>query len=262
MRPDGKARHPSSARISSLVSQIVRKYQDPVGTRRYRGRNRVTDQYHYIEGAAPVKPIYGHTLSWGFVNANDVDTTNVWDESNSGAGTSLTVQDEVGGYAKVTNGGGDNNYYYYFDKYEKLAIATDKDIYLRTRMKVGDVDEADVFIGMCKKLAAGDIFDNRVDAIGFYMADGSAVINCECSKDSTATQTASSVSATDGDEITLMIHVISNHTVEFFINESWAVEIKTNLPDDEEMAFCFGIRNGTGAANTLSVGRTDALMDE
>jgi len=38
--------------------------------------------------------------------------------------------------------------------------------------------------------------------------------------------------------------------------------ISTNLPDDEEMCFAFGCRNGQAEANAMSVGFSFVLQDE
>jgi hypothetical protein len=260
-RVRGRIRHPKPKEFLELIGHLYQKYQDPRGTIRHRGRNRFTDPSHY-KPDLPGDPIPALRNEWGFQTIHDVDTTNVWDESNSGAGTSLTVQDERGSFAKVTNGSGDNNYYFYESKYEVGRLQANKGLWFRSHFQIGDVDQADIFIGLCAQLASGDLFDNRVDSIGFYLEDGSAQVKIEASKDSTATQTNTGISITDGASVKIEFHVIGTSIIEFFIDENRAGEIKTNLPDDEEMSFSFGVRNGQASANTMSIGRTTLVQDE
>jgi hypothetical protein len=262
MRGAGRIRHPSSKATRRIVGHLLQKYQDPQGIIRHRGRNRTTDQAHFIP-SQPSLSLYGPSNIWEFKTDLDTNTTNVWDETNDGAGTGLTVQDELGGFAKVTNNAGDDKYYFYESKYEIARLNATKSLWFRTHIQIGDVDEADMFVGLCARLAAGNLFDNRVDSIGFYLADGSGILQCEASKDGTATQTASTKTITDGATVELGIMVVNDDRVEFWIDDDKAavVDINTNIPDDTELAFSFGIRNGTGSANTMSVGRTILHQD-
>ena len=262
MKARGTVRHPTGKALQRLVGHLLQKYQDPTGIIRHRGRSRVTDQMHF----APSQPslcLYGPSNIWEFKSDLDVDTTNVFDETNDGAGTSLVVQDELGGFAKVTNNAGDDKYYFYESKYEVADLETDKDLWFRTHIQIGDVSEADMFVGLCARLAAGNLFDTRVDSIGFYLVDGSGILQCEASKDSTPTQTATAKTMTDGTTVALGFHVTKDNRVEFWIDDdkTAVIDIATNMPDDTEMAFSFGIRNGTGSANTMSVGRTILHQD-
>lgn len=260
-RAGGKLRHPKNDLRMELVGHLRQKYQDPRGTIRHRGQNRLTDQFHFLPNL-PGEPIQALRNTWDFQNADDVDTTNVWDETNSGAGTGLTVQDERGSFAKVTNGGSNNNYYFYESKYELGKLQASKGLWFRSHFQIGDVDQADMFIGLCKRLGSGNLFDNRVDSIGFYLEDGSAQIKIEARKGGTATQTNTGISISDGAEVTVGFRVVGTGVIEFLVDESAAGVINTNLPDDEEMSFSFGVRNGQASPNTMSIGRTALVQDE
>lgn len=261
MNQGGRIRSSKAKRLMHLVGHIHQKYQDPRGSMRHRGRSSLTDPLHYAP-ILPSVPVDGLVNVWDFENAHDVDTTNVWDETADGSGTSLTVQDARGGFAKVTNSAVEDEYYFYQSKYEVAKISSTKDMWFRSRFIVGDADEADFFIGLCARLASGTLFANRVDSIGFYAEDGSTTINIEAGKDGTATQVGTSGVLADDTEITVELHVSQDDKIYFFINAENVGEITTNLPDDAELAFSFGIQNGTGSANTLQVGRTVLLQDE
>lgn len=257
----GGKRTPPGDRLSFITAGLYNRVNDPKGATRHRGSNRTTDQLHFKPNL-PTIPKYGFVKVWSFVNLHDVDTTNVWDETNSGSGTSLTPQDARGGYAKVTNAATDNSYYFYESKYEIAKLSSSKGLWFRSHFKVGDADQADLFVGLCARLASGNLFDNRVDSIGFYLEDGSALLKIECGKNGTATQTTTTKTVSDGTALSLGIHVVSTSIVEFFAGEDYIGEIKTNLPDDTELAFSFGVRNGQASANNMSIGRTILLQDE
>ena len=217
--------------------------------------------------ALPVNPgIFIHPVMRPFQTALDVDTTNVWIEAASGSGTGLTVQDARGGKAKFTNGAVDNNYYTYFTRKEPAGLVSGKDLYFLTTIAIADVSEADLFVGLCANLGSGNLFDNRVDAIGFYMTDSDATLFAECNKDGTPTQATTSIDLADGVEKTLVFHVCSTTKVEFFVGNSvnklqHVVTIPTNLPDNETLAIAFGLRNGTGSANNLTISTIHVPQD-
>lgn len=201
-----------------------------------------------------------------FQIATDVGS-GVWDESNQNDGTVLTVQDAVGNKAKFTNDTGDNDYYYYEYVYEKAQLIAGKDVWYYTSIEIGDVDEADMFVGLCADLASGDLFDNRVDCVGLTLVDGSAVLNTICTKGGTGAAVASSKTLTLSDNTEYFIGFHSNGTsyVDFFAgvpgSEAHQGRIRTNLPDDQIMAPAFGLRNGTNAANTFTISDMWIIMD-
>jgi hypothetical protein len=214
----------------------------------------------------PINPPLWHKADFDFRTAYDVNTTNTWSEAAGGSGTGLAVQDGRGGVAKFTNGASDDNYYSYFSKYEVAKLASGKDLWFWTTITIADVSEADLFVGLCAKLGSGNLFDNRVDAVGFYMTDGDATLFCECNKDGTPTQTTSAVDLSDGVEKFVGIHVKSNTKVQFYVGDAGnkpqlVTSMSTNLPDDEEMTVAFGLRNGTGSANNMTISGIKCRMD-
>ncbi len=254
---------PTNLDKMAIAAFSYRKNTDPTGLLRHRGLGRNKDPMEDVP-KLPAIPVYGHVEEYRFTNALHVDTTNVWNEVAVNAGTPLAVQDERGGVAKFVNDTGDNDNYYYIGVYEFVLLNSSKDVWLITRIRILDVSEADWFVGLTTKAmnAANELFDSREDSIGFYGADGSANINAECNKDSSATQETALGTLTDDTFMDLKFHVVNTSTVEFFINNQYVATIPTNLPDDEEMAFAFGCRNGTGGANAMSIGRTIIIMDE
>lgn len=222
----------------------------PWGTPRANAGDAKQSPYHLF----PLNFLYPITKTFGFFNAYDVNTTNVWDEVASGSGTALTVQAGRGGYAKFVNGATDNNHYYYQTKYQTATLATAKYTWIVGDFIIKDVDQCDFFFGLCKTIASGEIFANRVDSVGFYMTDGSALIRCETSKASvvTGTQASSGVSAVDLTKVRLAMLISGQEEVNFYVNDAWKKTYKTNIPT-ENLAVSFGLQNGTGAANELSI---------
>ena len=122
-----------------------------------------------------------------------------------------------------------------------------------------------MFFGLSKRIVAkSNLFDNRVDSIGFYLADGSAALNAEARKDSTATTSTGLATLTDDAWVTVGLNVEDSSRVTLFVDNPYTAQatITTNLPDDEEMCFAFGCRNGAAAANSMSVGASLLIQDE
>ena len=229
-------------------------------------------QYHPYGGpfaACPATPPLGasaHLNIFQFNSAYDINTSNKWIQGNSGSGTPLTVQDERGGVAKFVNGSADNDYYQYISRYEIARASTGKGLWMDGLIKIADADKADWFWGLSAKLSSGNLFDNRVDAVGFYGVSGSTSVSTESRKDSSATQKHNIGSLSDDSWMLLHIYVQGTKRVYFYArlpNETeWNVHIiEANLPDDEELSVAFGCRNGQASANAMTVGRILVIQD-
>lgn len=212
----------------------------------------------------PTLPLFGPFEFLPFFMHRTIDIgTSIWTAVNSGTGTGLAVQDANGGRGKFTNGVSDDNYYSYYSNNEVVKLASTRQIYVFMHaLAIGDVDQADWFIGLSKKLASGNIFANRVDAVGFYGTDGSALIRAETCKNGTATQTSTGESLADGTEKWLGIHINGTTAAYFFVGNTRGYKVihSTNLPDDEEMSVWFGCRNGQAVANTMTIGQIDVII--
>jgi hypothetical protein len=191
----------------------------------------------------PGIPIFGYKAEYTFQNALDVDTTNVWTQVQDVAGTGLTVQDERGGLAKFVNGTNDNDFHYYVSVNEIARVNSAKDLWFFTKIRILDVSEADWFVGLCAKVSAADaLFDARVDSIGLFGTDGSALVRLEVNKDSTSVpNTDGVISLTDDVIWNLSFHVVNDDEVHFFgglpgARYSYLGTVATNVPDDEELA--------------------------
>lgn len=239
----------ASVKWANAMVGFYNKSSDPSWLKRHSGGP--------LDGM-PINPQYFHPVVFRFLTAYDVNTTNVWDVVAVNSGTGLTVQDARGGKAKFINGGSNNDAYTYTSKYEVVKLASGKDSWFWTTIAVADVSEADLFVGVSAKIGSGVLFDNRLDAIGFYLTDGDATLFCECNKNGTPTQVTSGIDLADGIEKFVGFHVKSTTEVEFYVGNSGNIPqlvttISTNIPDDEEMTVAFALRNGTGAANNLII---------
>jgi hypothetical protein len=266
-RTRGQIRHPVNKGNAAEVF-LRSKTTDPQGTRRHFGLGPGLDAFEDMP-SLPAIPIWGYKAEYPFQNALNVDTTNVWTEVNDNAGTGLTVLDERGGIAAFTNDVGNNDFYYYVARSEIAALNSSKDLWFFTKMRILDVDQADWFIGLCAKVSAADaLFDARVDSIGFFGTDGSAIVRLEVNKDSTSVPNTDGVlTLSDSTIVNLAFHVVGTSEVHFFgglpgARYSYLGTIATNLPDDEEMAVAFGCRNGQASANAMGISRTIVIQDE
>jgi len=243
------------------VEGFVRKVGDSSGFRRC--ENRPTLAPYPLLLCLPSMPVDTHLIRWEFKTSYDVNSSNVWAVDQNGiTGTALAVQNERGGVAKSVNGAEDNNYYAYSSKYGIAKPYPNKGLWLNTGIRFKDVDEADWFFGLSPRLALGsNIFDDRVDAIGFFGVDGSASINSECSKDSVSTQETGLGTLIDLVFTRLHIYVEGTRRVHFYINGKFQQEIVAHIPDDEEMCVVFGCRNGKREANEFTITQINLLQD-
>jgi len=257
----GGSRNPRNEYLAA-VAGMYGSTADPKGARRFDGASPRETLFDSVMNN-PAVPLLANVNRWEFKNKYDINTTNTWKETAVGSGTPLVCLDGRGGRAKATNGSGDNNYYFYESIYEIAKLSSGKHLHIRGTIEIADVDQADWFWGLCSRLSSGNLFDNRVDSIGFYGADGSANINAECRKDSTATPATALDTLTDAKEMILGFHAIGTSEAYMYVKteDNYDSLIITNLPDNEEMCLSFGCRNGQGVANSLTVGQVNLIQD-
>ena len=232
---------------------------DPDSMLRKNEKNTTKRWWHNVV-QHPASPLRRPPLRWYFLTSDDVGAI-TWDISNSGSGTPLAIFDKHGGWALSINGSGDNNYYYYFSQGEVAKPESGKMIWVITEIMLGDVDQMDFFFGLCAKLGSGDLFANRVDSIGFTMADGSGLLSVEANKDSSPETESTGETLSDETTVELAFVVTGTRRVDFYVDNDWKAAITTGLPDDEELALAFGVRNGQAVANELYISTTQVLLD-
>ncbi|MHC4509975.1 MAG: hypothetical protein ACYTAO_13620 [Planctomycetota bacterium] len=244
---------------------------DPFGALRFSAGDRKQNPLDLVVSNPAVSP-FALPVCITFRDVDDIDSTNIWTEGSAGSGTPLAIQDAIGNKAKFTNGALDNNYYSYEYKYEKAQLRSGKDVWFITTIEIADVDQADMFVGLMKKLGSGTLFDNRVDCIGLTLTDGSGILQGVCTKDGigspTSPATADILTLADATQYWVGFHSNGTTAVDFFAGPvstrdqpAWRQQIRTNLPDDEILAPAFGLRNGQASANDMSITDMWIFMD-
>lgn len=178
------------------------------------------------------------------------DWTITTTEGGAGAATEAIAGDEACGALLITNDDADDDVDSLQMNEENWRLSSGKQLWCEINLKVGDVDEADLFVG----LAITDTTPRDAsDRIGFSLADGSAALSCVSAKNSTATTTSSIATLADATYVKCGFHWDGSSKVEFFINGALVATHSSNIPDDENLAVTLNIQNGAAAANTLTV---------
>lgn len=264
--------HKSTQWVLAQVGLQVYEQDSGEGLRHWGRRD--TEDWNHDQREEPSFPLLGHgNVIWMFHNSADVSSTS-WDIAEAGAGTQLALQDELGGVAKGILGGNDNDLQYYRSIAELLEIPTLGGVVtFRTKIRILDVDQCDLFIGFCERVAGSLVFTARQNAIGWYLSDGGGGrLNCETTASGTPTQNGPT---TDLDglaipvvvndewiELAFSIQIAENSArsaVNFFKNGQYMITHTTNIPTNA-MAFTFALRNGEAVANEISITTTALLI--
>jgi len=232
---------------------------DPFGMLRNNEKD-TTKAWWHDAITKPADPLRRPAHKYFFDREVDV-TSDRFDETNVGSGTVLTLQDRRGGWAKFTNGSADNNNYFYEAVNEIAAMVDGYHIWFDTEIEITNVDQCDLFVGLCSTLGSGNLFDNRVDCIGFTLADGAADLQYVATQNSTGSPADTGVDLADLTAVKLSFVVTGLTRVDFYVDDIYVANLIENLPDDEEMAFAFGLRNGEAVANAMSITTTTVLLD-
>jgi hypothetical protein len=134
---------------------------------------------------------------------------------------------------------------------------------LTAEIIVKTVAKADIYFGLCAKILSGNLFDNRVNGIGFYTladTDGNGLLRIESMKATVATQASAGVSMADGVKVKLGLVAVGLYKVCFYVDDIYRGIITTNIPT-VDLNVCFGCRNGEGAANEFSINTINVAME-
>lgn len=223
--------------------------------------------WDYAPSDPPVPLIRARTFIWNFASPADLvtdavsATEYVWAETALGSGTPLAAVDVAGGGAKFINGARDDDYYFYESGAEIGILASAYDLWFSGVIQISDATQSELFFGLCARLASGNLFDNRVNCVGFKKDDGDTNIDLETSLASSATNVNAAGTITADTPSLLQFHYKSSvPEVIFFIDGDYAGRIEDTLPTTE-MCVSFGLRNGEAVAKNMTV-QTITLMLE
>lgn len=224
--------------------------------------------WNYAPSEPPYPLLRARTFIWTFEDSVQTKTDTVdanaykWKETNDGSGAALGPLDVVGGAAQFTNNGADDKYYFYESFAEIAQLVPTYDLWFKAVIQVSDATQSDMFIGLCARIT-GNLFDNRVNCVGFRKTDGNTNIDLETSLASSATRETAAGTLVDDTDIELGFHYVgggSTPEVLFFIDKAFTKKITATLPTTE-MCVSFGLRNGEAVAKVMKI-KTIQLMIE
>ena len=254
----GKSGAPT-VRVAMAIAGLYAQGSDPLGEM----RRDAGDHFESLFHGFPLTPIRPIILQYDFTNAYKVNATNVWNATAVGTGTVLTAQAGRGGFAKFVNGASDNDAYDYQAKYAQATLAAAKGTWFITEVMIKTVAKADIFVGLCAPIASGNIFDNRLNSIGFYTDSGGVapgVLWCETTLAGVLTRQNTGVTLADGVKVELGFCVVGVTSVFFFVNNVYKKVSSSNMPI-VDLAVSFGCRNGEAAANEMTIYPIQVGMD-
>jgi len=241
--------HPRYSGIRAMLN-AWRKGEDNIGILRHNAGQPDLGLLHYM----PQTPSRGlekvRSKIYTFNSRADVVTNTVnaneyvWKEGSSGSGTPLAVIDVVGGGCQFINGAVDNNYYYYESDAEFCELSMGKDLWFRIYLQISDATQSDFFAGVCARLASGNLFDNRVDAVGFHSEDGDTNIDFQARNVTGSGDALAQGTLVNNTDIILGFHWnASANQVEFWIDDTYVTRINDFLYfPTTEMCVSFGMR--------------------
>ena len=194
-----------------------------------------------------------------FFTYNSGDWTITTTEAGTGS-ASEAVTSSAGGALLLTNAAGDNDLDFLQLKGEGFKLSTSKKAYFSARFKVNDVDQSDFVMG----LGITDTTPlDTTDGVFFISADGDAGLDFLVEKDNSATTTEDVATMADDTFITTTWFIDPDASkVYYSINNAKPVGVAiTNLPDDEELTVSFGIQNGEGSAQTMTIDYVVAAVE-
>lgn len=275
-----KQKHPYVDKIMAYGRMMKRPTDEVDGLIRTTDGGATKGFFHYAPtGGGPSVPLKrAFYKPFLFLSPKDCITDAVeaniyeWNETKSGTGTPLAPVDAAGGGVKFTNAATDNSYYFYELGGEPWKLSSGLDLWFRAVIRVSDATQSDLFVGLCQRLASGNLFDNRVNCVGFRKDDGDASIDCVSTlAGSSTSQTAQATLTADVDWGVGFHWDGVNSRLYFYISpagepgkvvntDSYKSVITATLPTTE-MTLAFGLRNGEAVAKVMTLRFVDILWE-
>jgi len=204
------------------------------------------------------KPQIYHFMNRREIITDAVDATDYeWKESSNGTGTPLAIVANGGG-AKIITGASSGNYYYYF--HPVSAYNGYKPLWFTCTFNIDVVDYTHIFVGICKVLASGDLFENRVDALGFIKSANETSLDNE-NRIAGAATGGGIVEMSDGVDVTVgMRYGVDRFTAAYYSNDVQILEPAYNI-SAEYMALCFGVKTTENVAKTMTIKQLALIVE-
>lgn len=167
---------------------------------------------------------------WDDFTSVAVDLTNDWTQIKDTSASVAIEADTLGGRLLMSSAATTDNDGSSIQGNEIFKVVADKDIWFETKLQVSDADQMDVFVGLTVNFATNpEAALTAADRIGFQIDDGGASILCKTEAGGTETSTDSGQDAADATDVTLGIHVVSNTSVEFYVDRALVATHTANI---------------------------------
>lgn len=188
------------------------------------------------------------------VDAGAGATTQTLADARNGVLVLTSAQNEDDGCQAQLGGTGDGE-----TVGESWAPEAGKNLWFEARIKMNDVTQQDMFVGLHIEDTAV-IASKGTDFIGFRSDDGDALLDCECSASSVASSEAGVHTLVDDTWVTVGFKVTGTEKIEFYVNGDLVATQTTSIPT-ALMKLTLAQLTGEGAANSLSVDYVTVVQD-
>lgn len=171
-------------------------------------------------------------------------------EAGGGDASEDLAGDERCGALLITNDSNDNDLDALQGTEEIWKLEAGEKLWFETRLKINDVDQVDMFVGLA--ITDTTVLDTS-DRVGFQIDDENASILCKTEKNGTETSTDSGVDGADDTYVRLGFYWDGVSAVRFYVNRALVATHTTNVPDDENLCLTIHFQNGEAAAQTCHI---------
>ena len=232
---------------------------------KYRGLHDLDTDVHQGLSRLLQDLMIGHAYEYkeDFMTLN----TGHWAITTVEAGTgsaSEVLDDAVGGVLKITNDDADDDSDQFQKVGEAFKLAAGKPLYFEARLKVSDVTQSDVLVGLC--ITDTTLIAAMSDGVYFRSDDGDANLDFVTEKNSTEAAIDTGVDLSDDTWIVVAFYFDGAGQMTPFVGTdpgdltAYTTQ-NTNIPDDEELTPSFAIQNGEAAATTMYVDYVRAIQN-
>lgn len=186
-------------------------------------------------------------------NASDFVVT----ETQAGATQGIDA-DVVGGSLGLVNSAADDDVNQLQSAEEFLKLSSGKQMWLDCRVKLSDVTQSDMFIGLATTDTS--IIAGTTDSCGFRKLDGSASLT-SLTEDATVETINSIATLVDNTFVRLHFYYNGSNAVFFYVDGNLKATHTTNIEQTNKLALTITLQNGEAAAKELHLDYLYIVME-
>lgn len=173
-------------------------------------------------------------------------------DGGTDSGEVTAIADAGGGVLTVTTNDADNDNVCLESQGESILLSSTKKFWIKTRFKIEDADDSDVYIGL-HSTDTNPFSTAPAQRVYFALTEGAATVTLDVDDNSTDAESGTIATLVDDTYVVLAAYYDGRGNIELFADGVKTASMSSVSLPTTELAIGFGVQTGGAATRTLSV---------